>query len=280
MIWLFPIASWAIGSSLAPGVSSFPVFSSPSTEDFSFDGYGLQNASIIISTVQGLHDSGSVDFGDTANNGQDGGQFIFRDWRKKTVILKGIVKSDTRTNFEAKLDEMKGKLDGKNDILRYATQGKFREINATCTNMVFDRQSYNVNFCQFVITFTINDVYWRDSDSVSVSSNTLTANTSAEYTNIGNKETYPKIVTYINSGTCSQFALTLNGTTITYAGSLTAGDVLIIDSKTKRVYKNSVVVDYTWPCPIFQKGSNIVSYNFGSGTYNLDINAIFTKNFL
>lgn len=111
--------------------------------------------------------------------------------------------------------------------------------------MTFDRQNYNINFCPFTITFIVNDVYWRDSNLEAISSNALTANSTVEYTNLGNKETYPKFLLYMNSGTCSQLAITLNSVTITYAGSLTAGDVLIIDSKLKRVYKNSVVVDYT-----------------------------------
>lgn len=58
--------------------------------------------------------------------------------------------------------------------------------------------------------------------------------------------------------------MTLEGIAITYSGVLTAGDVLIIDSKTKVVYLNSVAVDYTGPCPIFTSGSNIVTFGFGA----------------
>jgi hypothetical protein len=55
---------------------------------------------------------------------------------------------------------------------------------------------------------------------------------------------------------------------------------LSINSKTKKVKKNSVDVDYIWPCPIFGKDSNFVLYDFGVGTYNIDINVKFSKNFL
>lgn len=89
---------------------------------------------------------------------------------------------------------MKKYLDEKDEILRYSTQGKFREINATCSNIIFDRQHYHVSFCPFSITFTVNDVYWRDSDLVIYTDTSLTSNTNIEYTNIGNKETFPEII--------------------------------------------------------------------------------------
>ena len=63
---------------------------------------------------------------------------------------------------------MKGILDTENKILRYASQGKYREINATTSNIVFEREARNITFCPFTITFVANDVYWRDSDSVAI----------------------------------------------------------------------------------------------------------------
>ncbi len=266
-------------SSTPIGYAEYPASAVSSSEDFSFASYGLQNANIVTTEAQGLHDSGASDFGEASNNGQDGGQFLYRDWRKKTITLRGIVKADTRVDMEAKIDEMKKYLDEKDGILRYATQGKFREINATCSNIVFDRKRYHVSFCPFSVTFTINDVYWRDAENTISTDTGLTSNINIEYSNEGSKETFPKIIIVVNTGSCSQAKMTLDGISLT-VGSLTAWDVLVVDSKTKHVYKNSVAIDYTWPCPIFSKWPNIVEYDFGTGTYNLDINVKYSKNFL
>lgn len=280
MIWLYPISWDAIGETLAPWVSSYPSLSTPSLEVFSYNGYWLHNTSILIVSAWGLLDSWAVDFWDSANNWTDWGQFIYRDWRKKTITLKGIVKATSWVLLEAKIDEMKWQLDTKNKILRYSSQGKYREINATTSNIIFEREARNITFCPFTITFIANDVYWRDSDSVAITTTWLTANTTVELTNSWNKETFPKFILYVNSWTTASFTITLEGITISYLGSLTAGDVLIIDSKTKTAYLNSVVVDYTGPCPIFTSWPNIVTFGFGAWTFNIDINCIFTKNFL
>lgn len=146
--------------------------------------------------------------------------------------------------MEAKIDEMKKYLDEKNGILRYATQGKFREINATSSSIVFDRKRYHISFCPFSVTFTINDIYWRDSNQMIITDTGLTSDINIEYSNEGSKESLPKIIIVVNTGSCSQAKMTLGGISLTTEG-LTAGDVLVVDSKTKRVYKNGVAIDYT-----------------------------------
>ena len=280
MIAQLPIAWSLIWGTLAPWASSIPPGTSMSTEDFSFNNYGLMNTSILTQEVQGLHDAGNADVWEAANNWQDGWRLLYREWRGKQITIKWIVKAASREALEAKIDEMKWQLDEIEWMFRYKTQWNWKEISATSKAMTFDRKYYHITFCPFSITLTINDVYWRYTDQIITTLTWLTANFNNEFSNVWNKDTYPKFILSVNSGSCTQFKMTLNGIDCTYASALTAGDVLVIDSKTWRVKKNWSTVDFTGPCPVFSKGPNLVFFDFWSWTFNIDINVKYSKNFL
>lgn len=280
MIAQLPISSTTIWGTLAPWVSSIPPGTSMSTEDFSFNNYWLQNTSILLNEVQWLFDAGEADVGESANNWRDWGRLLYREWRWKQITLKWIVKAATRELLEAKIDEMKWQLDDIEWMLRYKTQWTWKEISATSKIMNFDRKYYHITFCPFSITFTINDVYWSLTDKVLDWFTWITTNFNNEFSNKWNKDTYPYFIVSVNSGSCSQFKMTLNWIAYTYAGTLSAGDYLIIDSKTWRTKKNWTSVDFSGPCPVFSKWSNLVFFDFWSWTYNIDINVKYSKNFL
>lgn len=78
----------------SPFASQFAHGTAPlsiSVDEIAFDGYGLQNAGIIVSDAN-FEDAGENELNTYPLPRRDGTGFLSRFWRKKRISLKGIVK--------------------------------------------------------------------------------------------------------------------------------------------------------------------------------------------
>lgn len=255
--------------------SQTPIPSSLSSEDISFEWYGLQN-SIIKSILSGDLSSGSVSYS-TSEVPQDNWTiFQSRFWREKTIKISGEIVCNSQIELEAKIDEIRGKLSTPEGVLRYRRwDGSFREIHATLVNEPITREHYNLSWIPFEFEFKSNDPFWRNSVPESRIYSGITSNLLESITSTGSEKTPPQTYFYFNSASgVTSVALTIQWRTITYTGSLAAGDLLVFDGINKVVTKNNVLQDFDGVFPNLSPWANPTTYTI-NGTFSVDISTVF-----
>jgi hypothetical protein len=82
----------------------------------------------------------------------------------------------------------------------------------------------------------------------------------------GTAETYP-IISIKGTNTSGQISITLNGTTFSYTGTLTASDIVVIDCQKFSCKKNGArdMVHFIGDWPVLQTGNNTLTYLTSGG---------------
>lgn len=271
MFGFFPIAGAPVAYSPIPTVSVL--------DAISFNGYGLQNDRICV-TEANFEDAGAAEMNTYPIPRVDGNGFLSRYWRKKTIVLKGVAKCETKEELETLIDEMKRKLYPTEGTLQYIAANGARNITATLVSASFDRKGYNITFVPFSLQFDTNEAFWYDIINESYSASAVTASYIQTVTNTGTAPAFAKVFYKFNaaSGTTS-VSFKANGKTITVSGARTAGDVVEFDGETKEVFVNGVVVDYSGTFPQIIQGENLVEFTV-NGTFSADVILAWRKNYL
>lgn len=246
---IYALNEHEIGYSEAPLVET--------QDDIVFDGYSLQNTSIITSTLD-YDDQGTVELNSFNYPRDDGGGVLNKYYRGRTLTLKATVKASTASDFNDLIDEIKKNLKKTSGYLDIRVNSEVRRIRATVTKTNFAREHYHITFCPLTVTFTVLEPFFYAYNAQSFAYTGKTATFSEEITHRGTADADP--VFYFIFGTGSTVtAITLTNpdtTTLVIANTFAINDILIIDAGNKIITKNGTEIDYTGVFPSFTPGSN------------------------
>lgn len=249
------------------------------TDDVSFDGYGLQNAKITVSEAN-FDDSGESEFNTYPLPRRDGTGFLSRFWRKKRITLRGIVKGTDASDMEAVMDEMKRSLSGTEKTLQRVTANGTRKITATLVSANFDRRHYHISFCPFTLTFESQDAFWYDASNQSFSAAVTSSPYVESLDNGGSAPADPRILlAFVSASSVTQVSFSANNKTVTLSGAFSAGDVLEFNGETKTALVNGTETDYGGTFPELLTGSNLCTLAV-DGTFSADFISVWRKNYL
>lgn len=262
------------------GIASTPVPLAAVLEDISFEWYWLQNAQI-KSDFQDPFASGSVSYNTTDIPQDDWKIYQSRFWREKTIKLTWTIVCASQTELEAKIDEIKSNISTPQGLFKYKrADWTYREIHATLVNENIKRESYHITWIPFELEFKANDPFWRDSAPDSrIYSGVNSSPFLESITNTGNESSKPTIYFAFSAATSvTSVAVTIQWRTITWTGTIAAGDMLIIDSLNKQVTLNWTLQDFSWTFPELAVHANAVTFTI-NGTFTCDISAVFFNNY-
>jgi phage-related protein len=166
------------------------------------------------------------------------------------------------------------KQEGNLDIIE--DDGTVKRYVATCVNfdeLLADRQRYHLTLVPFTLKFVCKTPFARSRDYTS-NYVALTASGNQSVVNGGTYKTNPVFGLVFSSAsgvTAVEVENTTTGESITYTGSIAAGDVLVFDSELKRVLKNGVAQDYSGTFPKLNTGTNVVSYTVTGASFAADV---------
>jgi len=230
-----------------------------STEDISFNGYGLQNSNIITSDID--IEPIQRDFRAVpVPNGH--GEILNSDyWRVKQITISGVLIHDTRAELEELIFQFKKELSKQSkNFDRVMGNGTKRRYICTPTRIDVDAsEHYAITRATFSVAFTVLVPFGQ-----------ATAYTAFQYSvtdlikkeileNNGNAPGFPVWVLVVNTATAITAINITNETTdeeIEITHAIVAADVLIFDSDEQTVTLNGTEIDFDGQFPILNPDSN------------------------
>ena len=230
-----------------------------------FEDYSLSDGSVIVLT--NLEDSGPTRdiVGDNVPMGD--GMFITNDFfRERKIVARGYVKKSTAALLDAELDTIRKSLatrEGNLDVTdNNSTAKRFVATLENYEELFADRQRYHLTICPFKASFVCKTPFGKARTYTSISLDTSTLETTQSVVNEGTYKAQP-VVTLNFTAASSVTAVTLEnettGESITYTGSIAAGNVLVFDSENKQVTKAGAVQTFTGAFPTLLVGANLLT---------------------
>ncbi len=235
---------------------------SGSTDDISFNNYGLQNVNLRTRFVK--ISAPLLDLQKRAYPRAQGAYAEASYWRETHIVLRGTVKGSSRTDMETRMDTMRQNLSVFGGILKIPWAGVYRyyECYAIGLDKMFqERDHFHMTMCPFEVELVALQPFGRDLNRTptDVPSQVTVSPTVMQFVNAGTAEADSvAYLTIVTAGTLSQILWenTTNGDKLTVAGSFVNGDQIIVDGENKVVTKNGSAIDYTGVLPKIVAGSN------------------------
>lgn len=263
----------------APYNGEEPIDVEESSDVFQFDGYGLQNSSIITSEI----DYGTApqrDFEVEDYPRARGQLLVDEQFRKRVITLEGHITAASASALETLIDTMKRRLSVKNGNLDLNPAGWTASRRWTATlqnpqNLFADRKRYHITTCPFKAEFLCLDPYGYDEDYTASTLLNQTASTlSHTVTNDGSADSELIVILGINlmSGWTS-LTLTNNttGESMQITDTIAKGDIVQIDTVNKQVLLNGSALDFDGQFINLDAGDNDISIAISSTSHDFDV---------
>lgn len=243
-----------------------------STDEITFNNYGLQNTSILTRFVK--LSAPILDLQKRAYPRAQGAYAETAYWRETHLILRGTIKGSSRTDMESRMDTLRKNLAVFGGILKipWAGTSRYYECYAIGLDRIFqERDHYHMTMCPYEIELIALQPFGRSGGRTvtDVPTPIAVSPTTMEFVNAGTAEADSlAYLTVVTAGTLSQIVWenTTNGDKVTIPSSFSNGDQIVIDGENRRVTKNGVEIDYTGVLPKIVSGSNAFKITLtGSG---------------
>lgn len=231
-------------------------------DDIEFDGYSLQNSSIIAQDIV-IYSSPSRELITYKVPRNDGGRLNGNYYRDRRIKIKGIIQAASRTLLEQAMDTFKRRMHTPEGNLDLKVNGEIRRIPATLQNsgdMFGERRGFHITYTPFQLEFLALDPFFHDMDYTAETSENITSlNFGITVENLGTIYARPVITVIFEAATsvtAMQFNNLTNEGSMSITRSFAVGDILVIDAENSTVTVNGVEVDYDGLFPRLDYGSN------------------------
>jgi predicted phage tail component-like protein len=240
-----------------------------------YNSYDLENISGFTITEINSYSAPSRDLKINALASADGVVVSGDNYNQKRIIIKGVITLTTRELMEQSIEEIKGRLNYREAILKLNQSSTTREYTATYETL--EISDVAGGFCNVVINFVCSDPlgYSPNRTTLLTALNLTTTNQSYVVTPTGYYHQLPYITVDVNTVTGGTGDMTLSnlttGQTITINNVWANGDILIIDAETGDVTINGTASDFTGAIPILEARANTIVYTDNFTTRQVDI---------
>jgi hypothetical protein len=241
-----------------------------STDSVAFEGVSLNDGSSIVLTRPPLKGPAREILG--GNIPRDDGKYQTGEYFRETGIrLTGYLKAASKEAMADLMDSLSQTLavpQGNLDVIE--DNGTVKRFVATCVNweeQFADRDRYHLTLVPFTFEFVSYQMptareYASEYTELTTSGNQSVVNSGTYKA----KPVFILIFTAASAVTAVEIENTTTGESVTYTGSVAAGDILRFDGEEIEVRKNGVIADYSGVFPRLKPGTNVISVTVtGSG---------------
>lgn len=256
-----------------------------STDEITFNNYGLQNSSILTRFVK--LSAPMLDLQKRAYPRAQGAYAETAYWRETHLILRGTIKGSSRTDMESRMDTLRKNLSVFGGILKipWAGSSRYYECYAIGLDRIFqERDHYHMTMCPYEIELVALQPFGRSGGRTvtDVPTPITISPTTMEFVNDGTAESDSQsYITVVTAGTLSQIVWenTTNSDKITITSSFSNGDQIVIDGENRRVTKNGTEIDYTGVLPKISSGSNAFKITLTGSGFSISVTELHYSRF-
>jgi phage-related protein len=193
----------------------------------------------------------------------DGAGFNGDYFRKREVVVGGIIQKTTASLLNTELDDFKKAMAASEGYLLLKVNDEMRRIVATLQNpqdMFKRREGYHITFTPFDLNFLALEPMFHGLEYTAVTFEDISSlSYPSEVETEGSYKAQPVIVIILQTATAVTavtFTNDTNGDEITVSATYADGDIITIDSEEKSVTINGVEVDYDGVFPELSIGTN------------------------
>jgi len=214
---------------------------------------------------------------------QDGFKTLSNFWRSRTIVIGGTIDASSSAHLASLLDTLKKNLSGVDKNLDVDYGASTRRFKGTLARFEAPEEFYNITHLPYSAEFICQPFGYGTSD-VSFASNDITAASKNETMTIqGTYKPNPIItLTFGTSASASSVVVTNNttGDAITITTAMVDGDVLIINTETKKITLNGIQIDFTGPIPEFAIDDNSLTIDMSGSVIKYDLLISYTPLYL
>lgn len=256
-----------------------------STDEITFNNYGLQNTSILTRFVK--LSAPILDLQKRAYPRAQGAYAETAYWRETHLVLRGTIKGSSRTDMESRMDTLRKNLAVFGGILKIPWAGisRYYECYAIGLDRIFqERDHYHMTMCPYEVELIALQPFGRSGGRTvtDVPTPIAVSPTTMEFVNAGTAEADSlAYLTVVTAGTLSQIVWenTTNGDKVTIPSSFSNGDQIVIDGENRRVTKNGVEIDYTGVLPKIISGSNAFKITLTGSGFSISVTELHYSRF-
>ncbi len=256
-----------------------------STDEITFNNYGLQNTSILTRFVK--LSAPILDLQKRAYPRAQGAYAETAYWRETHLVLRGTIKGSSRTDMESRMDTLRKNLAVFGGILKipWAGVSRYYECYAIGMDRIFqERDHYHMTMCPYEVELIALQPFGRSAGRTvtDVPTPITVSPTTMEFVNDGTAESDSLgYITVVTAGTLTQIVWenTTNGDKVTIASSFSNGDQIVIDGENRRVTKNGVEIDYTGVLPKIVAGSNAFKITLTGSGFSISVTELHYSRF-
>ncbi len=256
-----------------------------STDEITFNNYGLQNTSILTRFVK--LSAPILDLQKRAYPRAQGAYAETAYWRETHLVLRGTIKGSSRTDMESRMDTLRKNLAVFGGILKipWAGTSRYYECYAIGLDRIFqERDHYHMTMCPYEVELIALQPFGRSGGRTvtDVPTPIAVSPTTMEFVNAGTAEADSlAYLTVVTAGTLSQIVWenTMNGDKVTIPSSFSNGDQIVIDGENRRVTKNGIEIDYTGVLPKIAAGSNAFKITLTGSGFSISVTELHYSRF-
>ncbi len=246
--------------------------------NITFDGFDLQNSSIISSRAQHTQYPDRVI--DTQRRSREndfkiqGNYFVL-----KRIFVEGILKNSVANDLRDDIDDMKKNLTGEDKNLDIDYGGGTRRYVATVEKLEVEEQSFHITFVKYRVTFLCHAFGQGTTELTRELTGIRSSTMDSEATIAGTAINLPVVRVTVVAETNMVRIKFINTTTNEYIEVETAynaTDVLNINCDTKAVTLNDDPIDFAGVFPTFIAGTNAWTLEVSdSGAFQVNVEIIY-----
>lgn len=231
---------------------------------FSFNWYNLANGTTTRVVSCNSDDLWKIDFETFNYPMQDWWWVLWRYFRTHTINITLSICEDTHEKLLALMDEIKYQCSAIEWALRIKSWELVRERTATCTELHFNREYYNINWLWKVqLTFKATNPHSHALKPISKDITQQTWQYKASLSYLGRATSFFSLSMAIESTWTYTLNYKINWFTLSIASrSYTAGDIVKFDWPTKKATINWNEVEYSWSFRPLNYWDNPFEINF------------------
>ena len=245
-------------------------------DDIYFNWYSLQNQYIISSAA--TWDSISTRYQETPAPRSDWEIFLSRFFTWEDFTLNVLIKWDTRTDFQSRVDEFSKRVLNQEEWLfhRKMPDWSFRYKKCSVVSRPVQTNHYNNTFITFQITFWPIDPFWIWEVNQSELFSWITLNPfSFSYEPQGSANTLPIIYIIMQSGNAwiTGFSIETQDQLLSYATAISDNDIITVNSEdvqTTTINWTQVFPDWWYPTLGQRQNQFIITMTWASAV-NYDV---------